>query len=78
MIRKISARNINEIYRNSALWIVNAAPPEDIDEFSRIIVSYQILYIRENDYDFYNKMITSIYPIYYIENRYFERSDSNF
>ena len=75
MIRKISARNINEIYRNSAFRIVNAAPPEDIDEFSRIIVS-TILYIRENDYDFYNKMITSIYPIYYIENRYFERSDA--
>ena len=46
MIRKISARNINEIYRNSAFRIVNAAPPEDIDEFSRIIVS-TILYIRE-------------------------------
>lgn len=75
MIQKISARNINEIYRNSAFRIVNAAPPEDIDEFSRIIVS-TILYIRENDYDFYNKMITSIYPIYYIENRYFERSDA--
>ena len=46
MIRKISARNINEIYRNSAFRIVNAAPPEDIDEFSRIIVS-TILYMRK-------------------------------
>ena len=47
MIRKISARNINEIYRNSAFRIVNEAPPEDIDEFSRIIVSkiLSILYI---------------------------------
>lgn len=76
MIRKISARNINEIYRNSVFSIVDTAPPiKDIEEFSKAIVS-SILYIREKDYDFYNKIIASIYPIYYIENRYFERNDA--
>ena len=54
MIRKIRARNINEIYRNSVFSIVDTAPPiKDIEEFSKAIVS-SILYIREKDYDFYS------------------------
>ena len=76
MSQKASAININNIYRNKAFKIVDASAEKYSEkEFSEAIIS-TILQIKENNYETYKGIISSIYPIYYIENKYFEMPES--
>lgn len=77
MIKDIKALNPNKTIRDSFVMSLNKLlQNKQIDELLVKNFAEFVLTIREDYYDYYRQFISSMYPIYYIDNKYF-KMDNN-